>query len=44
MPTLSIRLHPGTTNRITAAVCKLTHGQPGSVCQSAAVTAVNGDI
>lgn len=35
---------PGAANRVTAAVCKLTHGQPGSVCPSAAVTSVSGSI
>jgi hypothetical protein len=34
----------GAANRITAAICKLTHGQPGSVCQSTAVTSVSGSI
>lgn len=34
----------GAANRITAAVCKLTHGQPGNVCQSTAVTSVSGSI
>jgi hypothetical protein len=34
----------GAANRITAAVCKLTHGQPGNVCQSAAVTSVSSNI
>ena len=34
----------GAANRITAAICKLTHGQPGSVCQSAAVTSVSSKI
>jgi hypothetical protein len=28
----------GTANLITAAICKMTNGQPGSVCTSAAVT------
>ena len=34
----------GAANHITAAVCKLTHGQPGDVCQSAAVTSVSSKI
>jgi len=34
----------GAANRITAAICKLTHGQPGNVCQSAAVTSVRSTI
>ena len=34
----------GAANRITAAICKLTHGQPGNVCQSAAVTSVSSKI
>jgi hypothetical protein len=29
----------GAANMITAAICKLTHGQPGSVCTSAGVRA-----
>jgi hypothetical protein len=28
----------GTANLITAAVCQLTNGQPGAVCQSSGVT------
>ena len=34
----------GAANRITAAICKLTHGQPGNVCQSTAVTSVSRSI
>ena len=34
----------GTANHITAAICKATNGQPGSVCTSKAVTAVGGSI
>jgi hypothetical protein len=34
----------GAANRITAAICKLTHGQPGNVCQSTAVTSVSSKI
>jgi hypothetical protein len=34
----------GTTNLITAAICKATDGQPGSVCASAAVTSATGSI
>ena len=29
----------GAANIITAAICKLTHGQPASVCTSAGVRA-----
>jgi hypothetical protein len=29
---------------ITAAICKLTHGQPGNVCTSAGVTAAARSI
>ena len=29
----------GAANMITAAICKLTHGQPRNVCTSAGVTA-----
>jgi hypothetical protein len=29
----------GTANILTAAICKITHGQPGGVCSSAGVTA-----
>jgi Domain of unknown function (DUF929) len=28
----------GTANLITAAICQITHGQPGAVCQSPGVT------
>jgi hypothetical protein len=34
----------GSANHITAAICKLTNGQPGSVCTSAAVTSVGSKI
>ncbi len=34
----------GAANHMTAAICKLTHGQPGSVCDSKAVTSVSGNI
>lgn len=34
----------GAANHITAAICKLTGGQPGSVCTSTAVTAVGSNI
>jgi hypothetical protein len=34
----------GATNLITAAICKATNGQPGSVCTSAAVTKASGSI
>jgi hypothetical protein len=34
----------GATNLITAAICKVTDGQPGSVCNSAAVTKVSGSL
>lgn len=34
----------GAANHITAAICKVTNGQPGSVCTSPAVTAVGGNI
>lgn len=34
----------GAANHITAAICKVTNGQPGNVCKSAAVTSVGGDI
>jgi len=34
----------GAANHITAAICKITNGQPGSVCDSAAVTAVGKQI
>jgi Domain of unknown function (DUF929) len=30
----------GTANHLTAAICKVTHGQPGNVCSSAAVTSI----
>jgi Domain of unknown function (DUF929) len=32
----------GAANMITAAICRLTHGQPGAVCQSAGVRAAAG--
>ena len=34
----------GAVNVITAAICTLTHGQPGGVCQSAGVKAAAGSI
>ena len=34
----------GAANVITAAICALTYGQPGSVCQSAGVQAAAGSL
>jgi Domain of unknown function (DUF929) len=34
----------GAANIITAAICTLTHGQPGGVCHSAGVKAAGGSI
>jgi hypothetical protein len=34
----------GAANHITAAICKVTNGQPGNVCNSASVTSVGGSI
>ena len=34
----------GAANMITAAICKLTHGQPADVGTSAGVTAASGSI
>ncbi len=34
----------GAANMITAAICKLTQGQPGNVCTSAGVTAASGSV
>jgi thiol-disulfide isomerase/thioredoxin len=34
----------GTANYFTAAICKLTNGQPGGVCGSSAVKAIEGKI
>jgi hypothetical protein len=34
----------GAANVITAAICALTHGQPGGVCQSAGVRAAAGSL
>jgi len=34
----------GAANMITAAICKLTHGQPGGVCSAAGVRAASGSI
>jgi hypothetical protein len=34
----------GAANHITAAICQLTGGKPGNVCNSAAVTAVGSSI
>ena len=34
----------GAANMITAAICKLTHGQPAAVCDSAGVRAAAGSI
>jgi hypothetical protein len=34
----------GAANMITAAICKLTHGQPRSVCTSAGVAAASRSV
>jgi hypothetical protein len=34
----------GAANHIAAAICKVTNGQPGSVCKSTSVTSVGGSI
>lgn len=34
----------GAANIISAAICKLTNGQPASVCSSAGVTAAAGSL
>ena len=34
----------GAANVITAAICTLTHGQPGGVCRSAGVEAAAGSL
>ncbi len=34
----------GAANMITAAICRLTHGQPGGVCSSAGVTAASAHL
>jgi hypothetical protein len=34
----------GAANLITAAICKITNGQPGNVCTSAGVTAASGAL
>lgn len=34
----------GAANMITAAICNLTHGQPGNVCTSPGVTAASRSI
>ena len=34
----------GAANMITAAICKVTHGQPGNVCTTAGVTSASGSI
>jgi thiol-disulfide isomerase/thioredoxin len=34
----------GAANIITAAICKITNGQPGGVCSSAGVTAAAGSL
>ncbi len=34
----------GAANLITAAICKVTNGQPGNVCTSAGVTSANGAL
>jgi thiol-disulfide isomerase/thioredoxin len=34
----------GSANLITAAICKVTSGQPGSVCSSAGVTRAGGSL
>ena len=34
----------GAANIVTAAICTLTHGQPGGVCHSAGVQAAAGSI
>jgi len=34
----------GTANLITAAICKMTNGQPGNVCTSSGVTKASGSL
>jgi len=34
----------GAANMVTAAICTVTHGQPGGVCQSAGVKAAAGSL
>jgi hypothetical protein len=34
----------GAANVMTAAICTLTHGQPGGVCHAAGVTAAAGSL
>jgi thiol-disulfide isomerase/thioredoxin len=34
----------GSANHITAAICKITHNQPGAVCTSTGVTSASGSI
>jgi hypothetical protein len=34
----------GAANRVTAAICKMTNGQPGNVCTSAAVKAIGSQV
>jgi hypothetical protein len=34
----------GAANLITAAICKMTNGQPGSVCSSSAVVKASGSL
>lgn len=34
----------GAANILTAAICKITNGQPGGVCSSAGVTAAEGSL
>jgi hypothetical protein len=34
----------GTANLITAAICQITNGQPGAVCQSPGVTAATAAL
>jgi hypothetical protein len=34
----------GAANVITAAICKVTNGQPGAVCTSAGVTAAAASL
>lgn len=34
----------GSANELIAAICSVTKGQPGSVCNSPTITAVRGDI
>jgi hypothetical protein len=43
-PDLQVKMIDGAAKIITAAICKVTHGQPRGVCASAGVTAASRSL